>query len=327
MMIKTGFATIVLLLLSSTAFAADSRATVSEDDERIVLEYDRAVRAIIEPRHGGELAGLSVFMRGEWHELIYRAADYSEQPGWRGKAPLLWPATGVSISESGGRGSYMAGVGLYKMPMHGFARAQAWRIVETTSGANSAAATLELVDTDASRRLYPFGFSLRAEYRVDPCGLEIRYHVAASAANEAPMPFSIGNHVTFRLPLVNGSAPEATTFRTNLPQEYIIDAKRVFTGQARPSRLTGTHRVGGSARYRRRLVRPFGDDFSRGTGRRAGAHDLVQLVGRSRGGIFQPRAMDRRAELVEFGLWSRPVVARARLALASPNSTVDTRTL
>ena len=222
-----------LLILGGAAVAGEQAATVRRSDAGILLEYGQAIRAVIDPQHGGE-----------WRELIYRAMDYSDQAGWRGKAPILWPATGVTISDAGGRFRYTVGDRLYEMPMHGFARAQSWDVLASKASQDSATARLGLTDSDQTRSRYPFGFRLQVEYRVDRCGLQIHYQVAADPDNGGAMPFSIGNHITFRLPLVEASSAEQTRFQTNLPQEYILDSRRVFTGRTQPSRYTGRHRVG-----------------------------------------------------------------------------------
>ena len=224
-----------LLFAGGVAVAGEHGASVSQVGAQILLEYDHAIRAAIDPQHGGEVSGLSVMIDGEWRELIYRAADYSDQAGWRGKAPMLWPATGVTISEAGDR--------FYGMPMHGFVRTQAWEVLASQASQESASARLGLTDSLRTRKLYPFGFRLEVEYRVDRCGLQIQYQVAADSGNQGAMPFSIGNHITFRLPLIEASSAEETRFQTNLSQEYVIDSRRVFTGRARPSRYTGKHRV------------------------------------------------------------------------------------
>ena len=244
MLSKCLYVAAALLILGGAPVAGAQAGT------QIVLEHGDAIRVVIDPQHGGELSGLSVMIDGEWRELIYRATDYSEQAGWRGKAPLLWPATGVTISEAGGRFSYTTGDRIYEMPMHGFARTQPWDVLASGATQDAGTARLELTDSDQSRRLYPFGFSLQVEYRVDQCGLAMHYRVAADAGNRGAMPFSIGNHITFRLPLVEASSAAQTRFQTNLPQEYVVDSRRVFTGQARPSRYTGQHRVGELPRRR-----------------------------------------------------------------------------
>jgi galactose mutarotase-like enzyme len=244
MMLTRFYVVATVLILGGAAVAGEEAATVRQSGGRILLEYDQAIRAVIDPQHGGEVSGLSVMIDGEWQELIYRAVDYSDQPGWRGKAPLLWPATGVTISKTGGRFSYTTDDRLYEMPMHGFARTHAWDVLASKASEDSATTRLGLTDSDRTRSLYPFGFNLQVEYSVDRCGLQIHYQVAANSDNRWAMPFSIGNHITFRLPLVEASLARETRFQTNLPQEYILDSRRVFTGRTRPSRYTGQHRVG-----------------------------------------------------------------------------------
>ena len=53
------------------------------------------VEAAIAPSQGGELSSYRVRFRGEWVELLFHARDYSPGPGFKGKAPLLWPAVGA----------------------------------------------------------------------------------------------------------------------------------------------------------------------------------------------------------------------------------------
>lgn len=97
-------------------------------------------------------------------------------------APLLWPATGVSISEQGEKGPYAVGVRQYEMPMHGVARFPSWRVLQTRSSPESGVALLELTESETSLEPYPFAFSLQVEYRLDRYGLQLEYRVAASAA-------------------------------------------------------------------------------------------------------------------------------------------------
>ena len=206
MAIRAGVVAVTLLLLCGKSTAVGGVAPADQQEVQVRLEHGGVVRALIDPRHGGELSALSVLIDGRWHELIYRAADYSSSPGWRGKAPLLWPATGVSISEQGEKGRYAVDGKEYEMPMHGFARFSEWKVLQAQTDSDSSVALLELTESELSLEIYPFAFSLQVEYRLDDCGLQLRYRVAASADNERAMPFSIGNHITFRVPLVEASA-------------------------------------------------------------------------------------------------------------------------
>src|SRR5512133_3367586 len=84
----------VCLLMCSSA-VAQGRYSVSRAPEVIVLRDDAAgVEAAVSPSHGGELTSLRVRFRGSWTELLYRARDYTDTPGFRGKASFLWPAVG-----------------------------------------------------------------------------------------------------------------------------------------------------------------------------------------------------------------------------------------
>ena len=97
--------------------------------EFVVLRDEKAgIEAAVAPSEGGELSGLKVRFQGRWIELLYRARDYSPTAGWRGKAPLLWPATGRNFAPGtppdGGDevvGSYDLDGQRLRMPIHGFA--------------------------------------------------------------------------------------------------------------------------------------------------------------------------------------------------------------
>ena len=233
-------AAIVVLLVSC---APGTPFKLSVDGDLLILGDGETIEIAVAPSQGGELAGLSFPVAGHLEELLYRARDYSEQPGWRGKAPLLWPATGRSILPTGEMNRYVLDNSALDMPMHGFARSSAWQLTDTEVAENYAAVTVSLEDSPASRAVYPFGFSISAEYRVSPSALDINYEVTAATDNEDVMPFSIGNHITLELPLVTGSDPAATTFQGNLDQRFVTDEQRTFTGDIVASPFVGAQRV------------------------------------------------------------------------------------
>lgn len=117
---------------------------------------------------------------------------------WSGQAPLLFPIVGAL---NGGR--YRMDGGDYAMEKHGFARRSAFEMVD----AAPEAATFRLRDSDATRALYPFAFSLELDFRVDGRTL----HIIAEVANSGPrsLPFSFGYHPAFAWPLPGGEAKEA----------------------------------------------------------------------------------------------------------------------
>lgn len=154
------------------------------------------LEAAVCPARGGELCSLKVKHKGEWVETLYSA-----ETGWTGRAPWLWPATGKGAP----------------LPFHGFARDLPWRVA--AKGRDGV--TVTLADSPETRKMYPYGFQLAAEYAARGRELTIRFRVTADKANRAPMPFAAGNHITFRTPLVPGTAPDALTLATPSTVEYV----------------------------------------------------------------------------------------------------------
>ncbi len=241
----------LVAVLPSTASSDDGRyaisAAVSNDPSKtplILLQDNEAnVEAAIAPSKGGELSGLKVRHRGRWIETLYLARDYAPREGWTGKAPLLWPATGRNFppdlearrkaGESFNDGAYLLNGKRYKMPIHGFARDLPWRVEKTAAQEKRALAKLSLRDTPETRKRYPFGFSIEANYSLEGGALLIGYRVRASKANRAPMPFSIGNHITFVSPLVQGTNPTDMELVTPSKTELLKTAYGLPTGESR----------------------------------------------------------------------------------------------
>ena len=189
--------------------------------------------AYLAPEQGGELAGLQLLRPGPPRELLYRGRDYSRQPGWSGKAPILWPATGRNLATgevrqgNGDLGSWRVDGELRPMPIHGFARDLPWAV----EAARPDRVRLVLRDGPQTRASFPFGFRLETTYGVEPAGLLIRQRVGAAPQNRRPMPFSIGNHITFAVPLVPGGAAARVVVRTPAMRRVMLDAAGYPTGE------------------------------------------------------------------------------------------------
>jgi galactose mutarotase-like enzyme len=82
--------------------------------------------------------------------------------------------------------------------------------------------------------MYPFGFRLSVEYVLQGGKVEIRYGVHAKVDNQAPMFFSIGNHIAFNTPLIPGGDPAAMTLETPSTIELLRDDITMPTGESRP---------------------------------------------------------------------------------------------
>jgi galactose mutarotase-like enzyme len=222
------------------AQARYSVSRVAAPKPMIVLHDETGgVEAALAPTEGGELTSLRVRFKGEWVELIYRAREYNEGGGFRGKASFLWPAVGgqypaaVTPRSSCEEGSYRIGESSYPMPCHGFAKSLAWEEVARSADARGARVSIEIRDTAETRVMYPFAFRLRATYELADGWLAIRYVVAAGERNPAPMPFSIGNHIALRVPYLAGTDPAAMLFETNSTAQLVRDPRGLVTTERR----------------------------------------------------------------------------------------------
>ena len=222
-----------------------AQATGDEPVELIILsDADAGVEAGIAPSQGGELSSLR-FRRGtDWLETLYLGRDYTPRDDWTGKAPLLWPATGRSFppdleerrkaGEEFNDGAWEWKGQRYPMPIHGFVRSLPWQVRSSEAGQRGARAELTFADTAATREMYPFGFELSAEYALVDGALSINYEVLADVENGDPMPFSIGNHITFVTPLVPGSDAGRVVLVTPSSEEILKTGYGIPTGEIRP---------------------------------------------------------------------------------------------
>lgn len=225
--VKNALALLSFLILVAPAGALDLLRLVGEGG---------SVEATVAPQRGAELTSLRTRFREQWIELLWRANDFSATDGWSGRAPILWPAVGrnfalgVKPNDEAVGTSWKLGANLLPMPIHGFARNLPWDLME--SAANRA--VLRLRDSPQTREFYPFGFTFDIEYRVFEGHVEIEHTIRAAADNTQPMPFSIGNHITFRVPFVAGSEPLTMTFSTPSTVEYLKGPGSIPNGETRP---------------------------------------------------------------------------------------------
>ena len=221
---------------------------VSSDAGKVALIVLRSeaggVEAAIAPEKGGELSSLRVRRRGKWVEMLYLGRDYSPRDDWTGKAPFLWPATGRNFppelekrrqaGEVFHDGAWTWKGKRYPMAIHGFARDFPWQAVEKGADGRRARAVLSFGDNERTRKMYPFGFHNTVEYRLSGRTLEIRYTIWAAESNQDAMPFSLGNHITFNVPLAEGSEAGKMLLLTSSGEELLKTYYGLPTGEVRP---------------------------------------------------------------------------------------------
>lgn len=183
------------------------------------------LRAFVAPSHGGDLASLQYRRNGTWVELLYRGMDYRPTTGWTGKAPILWPAVGRNfLAANSDDLGWVSHGAIFPIGIHGFARDQEWQVGEE-AGCDERTAKIRLLlrDNPETRSVYPFGFLLTTDYVLSGTSLFILQTVTADPANADRMPFSIGNHITFKIPLAPGGSSERTTISTPATRQVLTD--------------------------------------------------------------------------------------------------------
>ena len=157
--------------------------------------------------NGAELQSLKL---GDREYLWHGDAAY-----WTGRSPILFPFVGA-LDKKGVllNGNY------YFMPQHGFARRSRFLPVAHSD----ASITLELTDSDTTREVYPFRFSLPAEYSLNSSGLRVAFRV--ENRTDRPMPFCIGAHPAFLCPTDGNRFDDylLTFDRTETADSQTIDA-------------------------------------------------------------------------------------------------------
>ena len=137
---------------------------------------------------------------------------------WSDRAPTLFPFIGRLTRDSC---QYQGTV--YTMGIHGFAAGQDFvcQVQEKNR------LVLELVDNEQTRKQYPFAFSLEIGFQLVGSQVQISYGV--KNRSRQVMPFGIGGHPGFRVPLDDG---EDFT-------DYVVE----FAGGCQPDRIGFTPQV------------------------------------------------------------------------------------
>jgi gluconolactonase len=242
-------ASLTLIIAAGPLALAQVRYSITDDDAmgsgspRVVVLHDNVAgaEAAVTPSQGGELASFKVARNGQMVELLYNARNYNPSPGtFHGRAPLLWPAVGAQYpvdtvpKESCGMGSYKVDGKSYPMPCHGFAKDMPWHEVSRSADARGARVTVELRDSDDTRKYYPFAFRLDATVELANGAVTVDYVVNSESSNSNPMPFAIGNHLGFNIPLVKGSDPDAIKFETQNTVQMLRNTAGVLNGESKP---------------------------------------------------------------------------------------------
>ena len=146
------------------------------------------LKATISPT-GAEL--ISIISKHNHHELLWQGDNLL----WKGHAPILFPHCGRlknDILISNGKH--------FTSAIHGFARYSIFKLLNQTSES----ITLRLRSSYTTKKYYPYDFVLDITFILSGKRLSqivTVYSPYSSTDTEAPLPFSIGFHPGFILPL------------------------------------------------------------------------------------------------------------------------------
>ncbi|MCC6629941.1 MAG: aldose 1-epimerase [Chloroflexi bacterium] len=188
------------------------------------------------PSLGANVTGLRLAVRGQTHEVLV-PEPAAGAPARGVGAPVLFPYPNRVRA-----GRYTWQGTSRQLPTHGGAHAvhglvldQPFAVTDTHAGeqsaslacAISAAAVPELADA------WPFAFRLEITYTLLPGGLRTQ----ATVVNEGsePMPFGLGFHPYFRVPLVPDGRREDCRVQMWAPLVWEVDADQVPTGRQAPA--------------------------------------------------------------------------------------------
>ncbi|QLL70062.1 aldose 1-epimerase family protein [Lactobacillus sp. 3B(2020)] len=145
----------------------------------IVLKNDQLQVKIAE--HGAELQSISDGKR----EYLWQADPAS----WHRKAPVLFPFVGRLKDNH-----YTFAGQQFEQKQHGFARDMEFKVLK----ASQTKVTLQLKDSLATRKHYPFAFVLEVTYSLQGKRLVVDYQVKNPSAEQTLL-YSLGAHPGFKI--------------------------------------------------------------------------------------------------------------------------------
>lgn len=139
---------------------------------------------------------------------------------WSGQAPILFPIVG---SLRGDRAT--AAEGAIVLPRHGLARRREFQLDSATETELS----LSLSSNDETLSIYPYNFTLTLTYTVT--GDSVRQSFTVSNTGDTVMPFVVGGHPAFNVPVV-GDSKTFADYRLvfSCPWSYATPTLEIETG-------------------------------------------------------------------------------------------------
>lgn len=200
-----------------------------------LVDRQAGAEARLVPALGANLVGLRLAARGRAYELMMPVPD-GATPAVSYGAPVLFPYPNrvrhARFSFAGRE------YGLPAAPsghaIHGLVRDRAFRVEEATADEHGARLRCAIRAADAPELAehYPFGFGLALTYTLGPGGLRTQAEVWNEG--DGPLPFGLGFHPYFRVPLVPEGRREDCRLLLWGPRIWELDAETIATGRVLP---------------------------------------------------------------------------------------------
>ena len=142
-----------------------------------------ACLSVVSDTHGAELHAIDA---ADGTRYLWDA----DKKHWGYHAPTLFPNVG---SLRGDRA--LLDQGEVRLDKHGFARKSDWELLNQTDDS----VTYRLESNDNTRQQYPFDFCFDLTYKIEGCRLDTIYSIRNTGDRD--MPFTVGGHPGFRLPM------------------------------------------------------------------------------------------------------------------------------
>ncbi len=174
--------------------------------------------------HGAELT--SIVRKSDGKELLWNA----DESWWKRHSPVLFPIVG-SMWEGTGRIEGKE----YHMGQHGFARDSEFEFL----GQTGEEIRFVLVDSEDTRKLYPYGFRLEISYELKGSIIYVKWLVRNTDSRE--ISFQIGAHPAFAFPDYNAEDDVHGYLRFDDPRDKypltVVGQKGCVTGEVRETPL------------------------------------------------------------------------------------------
>jgi aldose 1-epimerase len=218
----------------------EKRDTTSGLDSTIYVLETPGSRAEIWPALGGNCYRWQVERGGQQLELLYAAPDlFADGRPTRSGIPVLFPFPNRirdgAFTWEGKQYQLPQNDPAKKNAIHGFACRKPWRVLGQGSDVNTAWLQLEFhgaVDAPESAAHWPADYRIRLTFRLAPRTL--RLEAIIDNPDTKPLPFGLGYHPYFSVPLAPGGKPENCLIDCRLSDQYWELEGNLPTGKKLP---------------------------------------------------------------------------------------------